>query len=262
MRILIFDSGIGGLGTAAALHPLLPHASLIYLADTAGFPYSEKPDASLTAAILRLIQTAIGALHPDLIIIACNTASTVALDALRARFTLPFIGCVPPIKWAAAISKTRVIGLLATPATIRRPYLQNLTRQYAADCTILAHGAPNLARLAEAKFRGDPIDPQTLRADLQGLINHPQYAQIDAIALGCTHYPRLLPELSAALPPHITWLDPAPRVAHQASLVAATLTPAPQPRLDGTAFFTGAPPTGAEEAAWAEAGFPHQRKMN
>jgi glutamate racemase len=276
MRILIFDSGSGGLGTAAALRPLLPHAALIYLADNAGFPYGEKPDAALTADILRLMHTAIDAIRPDLVVIACNTASTIALGALRDRFAVPFIGCVPPIKWAADISRTRIIGLLATPATIRRPYLQDLTARHAADCTVIAHGAPYLARLAEARFRGDPIDPARVAADLQGLLNHPQSGLIDVMALGCTHYARLLPELRAAFAPHVTWLDPAPSVARQTARMAAGLatpnrthqdapapfTPAP---FTGVLFtgvlFTGALPAGAEAASWAASGFPDQRPL-
>jgi glutamate racemase len=261
MRILIFDSGIGGLGTAAELRPLLPQADLIYLADNAGFPYGEQPDATLTAAILHLMSVALDTLRPDLVVVACNTASTIALDALRARFTVPFVGCVPPVKWAAAVSQTRVIGLLATPATIRRPYLQDLTTRYAADCIVLSHGAPHLARIAEARFAGLPVDLSLLESDLAGLARQPQSDRIDAIAIGCTHYPRLLPEFRAAFSPAVTWLDPAPRVAQQACRIALGLAGTARPSLDGTAVFTGSIPTGGEASGWSAAGFPRHGRL-
>ncbi len=244
MSLLIFDSGIGGLGVAAALRTLNPGLPLTYLADNAGFPYGEQPDAHLLHRITTLIGAAIGHLRPAAIVIACNTASTIALAAVRAAYpATPFIGCVPPIKPAAAASLTGEIGLLATPATIRRPYLQALIADFAAGRTVHSLGTPALAPLAEAKFRGHPPSPAALAAAIAPLFAAGPH--IDAIALGCTHYTFLLPELRA-LHPRIAFFDPAPAVARQALAVARDL-PADSPG-PATAWFTAALPDAAAMA--------------
>jgi glutamate racemase len=141
---------------------------------------------------------------------------------LREAIALPFIGCVPPIKPAAAASRTRHIGLLATAATIRRPYLFDLVQKFAGDCTLHSHGTAILADLAEAKFRGHPLHPADLEAAIAPLLTQPDAELIDSIALGCTHYTFLLPEL-AALRPNIKWFDPAAAVARQTAAVTGNL---------------------------------------
>lgn len=230
----MFDSGIGGLGVVAQLRALAPARPLIYLADNGFFPYGEKPDAVLLPHIVDLLGQAIERCKPQALVVACNTASTIALPALRAAFALPIIGCVPPIKPAAAASVSKTIGVLATAATVRRPYLSGLIGRFAPGCTVLSLGTPTLAALAEQKFRGATVDAGPAIA--------PLFAQaggdaIDAIALGCTHYGFLLPEFSRAHP-GISWFDPALPVARQTLKVTAALPPdtstAPQ-----TAYFTG-----------------------
>ncbi len=233
MPLLVFDSGIGGLGVVAALRALRPDLPLIYLADNAGFPYGEQPDDVLLRRIVALLGAAITALRPEAVVIACNTASTIALAALRAAYQTPFIGCVPPIKPAAAASVSRRIGLLATPATIRRPYLQALIDEFAAGCAVHALGTPVLAELAEAAFRGAPLDGPALAAAIAPLFAQPGANGIDAIALGCTHYSFLLEELRR-LNPGIAFFDPAPAVARQTLAVA----PPPAPAPEATAWFT------------------------
>jgi glutamate racemase len=240
MNLLVFDSGIGGLGVVQQIRTIQPAARLTYLADNACYPYGEKPDDFLTAHILNLIGHAIEATKPDAIVIACNTASTIALAALRAAFALPFIGCVPPIKPAAAASRSGHLGLLATPATIRRPYLQNLIETFAAGRIIHSLGTPTLADLAEAKFRGHDISLANLADAIAPLFAGPDAHLIDAVALGCTHYTFLLPELQA-LRPEIAFFDPAPAVARQTLAVTAGLPLSP-PWRDSTAFFTAALP--------------------
>ena len=237
MPLLVFDSGIGGLGVVAALRQLHPSVPLIYLADNAGFPYGEQPDEVLLERVVGLLGAFIARWRPQAVVIACNTASTIALAALRAAYATPFIGCVPPVKPAAAASRSRHVGLLATPATVRRPYLQNLIDEFAAGCVIHALGTPILAALAEAKFRGQPVDTAALAAAVAPLFVQPQAEQIDAIALGCTHYTFLLPELRA-LYPAIAFFDPAEPVARHALAVAPPLSPAMAP----TAWFTAPPP--------------------
>ena len=211
MNLLVFDSGIGGLGVVREIRHLQPQAQITYLADNGFFPYGEKPDDVLLGHIVALIGRAIEVFKPDAIVIACNTASTIALGALREAYTTPFIGCVPPIKPAAAASRSKHLGVLATAATVRRAYLQDLIDRFAPDCTIHSLGTPSLAELAEQKFRGHAVD---VAAAIAPLFAQQGAGAIDAIALGCTHYTFLLPEFEA-LYPNIAWFDPALPVARQ-----------------------------------------------
>ncbi|GLR67695.1 glutamate racemase [Acidocella aquatica] len=237
MHLLVFDSGIGGLGVVREIRRLQPHARISYLADIGFFPYGEKPDAVLLPHIVGLIGKAIEFLKPDAVVVACNTASTIALAALRAAYALPFIGCVPPIKPAAAASKTRVIGILATAATVRRAYLRELIEAFAPDCEIHSLGAPTLAELAERKFRGQAVDVASAVAPL---FSQPGAERIDAVALGCTHYTFLHPEFEA-LYPDVKWFDPALPVARRTLAVTEGFSTAPEPQAE-VAWFTAALP--------------------
>ncbi len=225
-RVLAFDSGIGGLGIVRAIRALSPLIQVDYLADTAVFPYGEQEDAALTERIISLVSHAVARLRPQAVVIACNTASTLALDALRVACpAIPFVGCVPPIRWAARQTKTGVIGLLATRATIRRPYLTRLHALYAPQCTLIAHAAPHLASYAEQVFRGHPVPDSAIYKDIEGLFNHPDSARLDAVGLGCTHYTFMLDRLRRLTPPTMAWLDPASAVARQCCTVLQALPP-------------------------------------
>ena len=251
-HLLAFDSGIGGCGIVGALRARLPGARITMLADNAFYPYGEVTDAALVARIEHVIAGAVRRFAPDAVVIACNTASTVALAALRARFELPFIGCVPPVKWAASLSRTRCIGLLATAATVRRPYLSDLARRFAPDCRLVAHGARGLADMAEAAFRDQPIDRATLGRELDALFGQDGGDAIDVVCIGCTHYSFLLDALRDASPAGIAWLDPAEAVARRTEAVLAGLSLA-GPSVSSTdvgpgggeALFT-APPSAAD----------------
>ncbi|MBB2204880.1 glutamate racemase [Gluconacetobacter takamatsuzukensis] len=250
-RILAFDSGIGGFGIVRALRARLPGLPVDYLADTAIYPYGEQEDAALVDRVVTLMGEAIAGLAPDLVVIACNTASTLALTALRERYRIPFVGCVPPIKWAAELSRSRTIGLLATRATVRRPYLRDLQQRYAPDCTLLAHGARGLADLAEHAFRGHAISADIVQQELAALFDQPGGNRIDVVGIGCTHYTFLMDTFRAASPPGMIWLDPADAVARRAATVLEALPPRPAtiPRPD-RAYFTAMP---AEPARMTEA---------
>ena len=245
--LLAFDSGIGGYGIVGALRARLPGARITMLADNAFYPYGEVTDAALVARIEHVIACAVRRFTPDAVVIACNTASTVALAALRARFELPFIGCVPPVKWAASLSRTRCIGLLATAATVRRPYLSDLARRFAPDCRLVAHGARGLADMAEAAFRGQSIDRAALGRELDALFGQDGGDAIDVVCIGCTHYSFLLDALRAASPAGIAWLDPAEAVARRTEAVLAglSLAGADSGPGGGEALFT-APPSAAD----------------
>lgn len=215
-RILVFDSGIGGMGVVQALRTLAPFVRIDYLADTALFPYGEQPDDLLTQRIVTLLDKACHTLAPDLLIIACNTASTLALPAVRDILSIPVVGCVPPIRWAGRVSISRTIGLLATTATARRPYLHDLKQRFASDCHLIVHGSMHLAQLAEKAFREDIVSPEAVAYEMQQLFKQPGGEHIDAIGLGCTHYTFLMPLLKQLEPRPIFWLDPAPAVAQHA----------------------------------------------
>jgi glutamate racemase len=224
-QIAVFDSGIGGLSVVSELRSLLPEADIVYVADNAAFPYGELADDvvidrcnRITAALMRLVE-------PSALVIACNTATTIALPSLRARFDVPFVGCVPAIKWAAKVSKTRTFGLLATPATVRREYLRELIDRFAGGCTVVTHGSTRLAALAERRFRGLSIDPAILREELDILRNAPGGGELDTIVLGCTHYRFLLPDLRPIAPVEMNWLDPAAAVARRVRAFLSALPP-------------------------------------
>jgi glutamate racemase len=153
-KILIFDSGVGGLTVFREVAAALPGAAYVYVADNAGFPYGNQPEAALIARILDVVGKAIAEHVPDLVVVACNTASTIALAQLRARFTVPFVGTVPAIKPACAQSKSRRIAVLGTQATVRLEYTKTLIREFSAGCDVDLVGSSHLATYAEAELAG------------------------------------------------------------------------------------------------------------
>jgi glutamate racemase len=198
--ILFFDSGVGGLSVLGPTLKLLPTAPIVYCADSAGFPYGNKSDAELASRVPALLGRLVERFHPRLAVIACNTASTIALDHVRSALDAPVVGTVPAIKPAAEISRTRVIGVLGTEATIRQPYVDDLAAKFAADCTIVRHGSPELVELAEAKLGGEEIGADAVRAATQPLFDMPGGERIDTMVLACTHFPLLGQELRASFP--------------------------------------------------------------
>jgi glutamate racemase len=148
-----------------------------------------------------------GRFEPELIVIACNTASTIALDVVRAALDVPIVGTVPAIKPAAERSRTRAIGVLGTEATVRQPYVDRLSAEFAADCLVLRHGSAALVDLAEAKLRGEKAELQRYRDVLSGLLDQPGGERIDTIVLACTHFPLVQEELAAAAPRPLAFVD-------------------------------------------------------
>ena len=158
----LFDSGVGGLSVLGPTRALLPTAPIVYVADNDFYPYGTKSDAELATRLPKLIARLVERFDPRLVVIACNTASTIALDHVRAALDIPVVGTVPAIKPAAERSKSRVIGVLGTAATVRQPYVNDLAARSGADCTIIRHGSPELVALAEAKLGGRAIDPESI----------------------------------------------------------------------------------------------------
>jgi glutamate racemase len=239
--ILVFDSGVGGLTVLKEIRALLPRAPIVYAADSAGFPYGTKSTAELAARVPDLLGRLAERYDPALVVIACNTASTIALDAARAALDLPIVGTVPAIKPAAALSTTRAIGVLGTAATIVQPYVDRLAQEFAGDCLVLRHGSHELVALAEAKLRGEPTDPAAYRRILHGLLGQPGGERIDTIVLACTHFPLVEEELAAAAPRPLAFVDGAKGIARRAAhLTEGVVWSDPKPV--GIALFTGAEP--------------------
>src|SRR5690349_24389608 len=159
-----------------------------------------KSDAELAGRIPALLGRLVERFHPRVAVIACNTASTIALDHVRSALDLPVVGTVPAIKPAAEMSKTRVIGVLGTEATVRQPYVDDLAAKFASDCTIIRHGSPELVQLAEAKLGGDEVSVDAVKAATQPMFDAPDGERIDTIVLACTHFPLLQDELKLAFP--------------------------------------------------------------
>ena len=196
--ILFFDSGVGGLSILAPARAALPTAPIVYAADSAGFPYGTKSEAEIAARVPALLGRLVERYRPRLAVIACNTASTIALQHVRAALDIPVVGTVPAIKPAALLSKSRVFGVLGTDATVRQPYVDRLAAEHGADCTVLRHGSAALVQLAEAKLRGETLDPRIARDALAGLVRQPGGDRMDMVVLACTHFPLVEAELAAA----------------------------------------------------------------
>jgi glutamate racemase len=212
--ILFFDSGVGGLSVLEPTRALLPNAPIVYVADNAGFPYGKKTEAELATRVPALLGRLVERFRPRLAVIACNTASTIALDDARAVLDLPIVGTVPAIKPAAERSKSRVIGVLGTQATVRQPYVDDLAAKFAADCTIIRHGSPELVELAEAKLAGEEISIEAVRAAAAPMFAADHGDAIDVVVLACTHFPLLRDELAEAFPAR-DWIDGGPGIARR-----------------------------------------------
>ncbi|HKR25406.1 MAG TPA: glutamate racemase [Allosphingosinicella sp.] len=236
--ILVFDTGVGGLSVLGAIRALLPNAPILYVADSAGFPYGTKSPAEVAARVPALLGRLAERYDPALIVIACNTASTIALDAVRAALDLPIVGTVPAIKPAAARSTTRAIGVLGTASTIVQPYVDRLAAEFAADCRVLRHGSHELVELAEAKLRGEATDPAAYARILGGLLGQPGGEAIDTIALACTHFPLVEDELAAAAPRPIAFVDGKEGIARRTQWLTRDRR-WPESPSEGVAVFTG-----------------------
>jgi len=216
--ILFFDSGVGGLSVVAPVRALLPGATLVYAADSAGFPYGTRTEAEVAGRVPALLGRLVERYRPQLVVIACNTASTIALGAVRAALDLPVVGTVPAIKPAAAISVTRVIGVLGTDATVRQRYVDDLAARFAADCRVVRHGSAALVRLAEAKLAGISPDPSALADAVAPLV---AVHDLDTVVLACTHFPLLQRELGAVFGPAVTFVDGGPGIARRVAHLTA-----------------------------------------
>ena len=235
--VLFFDSGVGGLSILAPARSLLPAMPVVYAADNAGFPYGLKSEAEIAARVPALLGRLVERYRPRIAVIACNTASTIALSAVRAALDIPVVGTVPAIKPAALASRTRVIGVLGTNATVRQPYVDRLAAEHGADCLVLRHGSAELVELAEAKLREQTLDPSVARRALAGLTEQEGGDRLDQVVLACTHFPLVEQELIAATPHPMTFLDGGAGIARRIHFLNGTQAWPAQPR-ENIAVFT------------------------
>lgn len=247
-RILVFDSGLGGLTVFRAIRERLPGADYLYLADDARFPYGALAPDDLIAGVLEVIGAAMRDFAADCIVIACNTASTLVLPALRAAYSFPIVGTVPAIKPAAATTKSGLISVLATPGTVSRDYTAELIRDFAQGISVNLVGSKNLASLAERALRGEPVSDDAILAEIAPCFVEKGARRTDTIVLACTHYPLLLDRLKTLAPWPVEWIDPAPAIARRVVQVLAREAPG-EGRV--TARFTARTPKEPDTlAAW------------
>jgi glutamate racemase len=242
--ILVFDSGLGGLTVYREIAAARPNADFIYVADDAAFPYGAMAERALVSRVVALMGELIAAHRPGLVVIACNTASTIVLPDLRRQFSLPFVGTVPAIKPACSNSITKRISVLGTEATVAREYTRALIRDYAQGCQVTLVGAKQLAAYAEVELAGAPVSDAALEAELAPCFRD-DGARTDTVVLACTHYPLLIDRLRRLAPWPVNFLDPAPAIARR---VGDLLGPAPSASQAGTTraiFTSGRPPAAA-----------------
>jgi glutamate racemase len=240
-KILVFDSGLGGLTVFREIVRARPDAAFTYVADDAFFPYGAHEEAALVARVVPLMGELIAAYAPDLIVIACNTASTLVLSHLRAQFKIPFVGTVPAIKPACASSRTKRVSVLGTQATVRREYTRKLIADFGQGCDITLVGSADLASLAEAALHEEAVADAAIAAEIAPCFVDEGGRRTDTIVLACTHYPLLLERMEKLAPWPVAWVDPAPAIARR---VVELLGP-PQPgaaRVPARAIFTSGRP--------------------
>jgi glutamate racemase len=214
--ILVFDSGLGGLTVLREIVKARPDARYVYVADDAFFPYGQHSEDALIGRVVPLMGELIAAHRPELVVIACNTASTLVLTHLRATYAVPFVGTVPAIKPACARSVTKRVSVLGTSGTVKREYTQTLIRDFGEGCIVTLVGSAELASLAEAELGGDAITDSRIFAEIAPcFVQDASGARTDTVVLACTHYPLLLERFNALAPWPVEWIDPAPAIARR-----------------------------------------------
>jgi glutamate racemase len=253
--ILVFDSGLGGLTVFREVIKARPDATFIYVADDAAFPYGNMPEEALITRIVHVIGKAIAEHKPDLTVIACNTASTLALGELRKRFSAPFVGTVPAIKPACAQSATKRVAVLGTQATVSLEYTRALIREFAAGCNVDLIGSSHLATFAEAQLAGTPVADDAIKAEIAACFVETQGKRTDTVVLACTHYPLLTGRFKANAPWPVEWLDPAPAIARRVADLLRDRPPGAPPPSPRIVFTSGRAPSPTLAAALSKYGF-------
>lgn len=211
--VLVFDSGVGGLSVYDEIRKLLPDLHYLYAFDNVAFPYGEKSEEFIVERVVSIVE-AVTLRHPlALVVIACNSASTVTLPALRERFSFPVVGVVPAIKPAARLTRNGIVGLLATRGTVKRPYTHELVARFASECKTEMLGSAELVELAEAKLHGKPVAIEEVKRILQPWLRMKEPP--DTVVLGCTHFPLISEELQQVLPEGTRLIDSGAAIARR-----------------------------------------------
>jgi glutamate racemase len=260
-HILVFDSGLGGLTVFREVRKARPDGHYLYVADDAFFPYARHGEAELIARVGNLIDDLIATHRPDLIVLACNTASTLVLPHLRARFTVPFVGTVPAIKPACASSTSKRVTVLGTEATVRREYTHALIRDFADGSDVILVGSARLAGYAEAELNGVPIADQLIAQEIAPCFVDAEERRTDTIVLACTHYPLLLERFRQLAPWPVTFIDPAPAIARRVVHLSGPQENVAAVEPAHILFTSGRPPSAALAAALAHFGITGQGEI-
>ncbi len=238
-HILVFDSGIGGLTVFDEIHHALPNAPLSYGMDTANFPYGTKSESWLKKEVPRFLQKMSAEISADIVVVACNSASTIALEDIRQALDIPVVGTVPAVKPAARETQTGVIGVLATPGTVARQYTKDLISEFAPECEVLLQGSAELVDLAERKARGETFEQKEIALALAPLFAQDTEDKMDIVVLACTHFPFLRPELRAVAPRPIQWIDSGAAIAARVSSIVEMMGPKEETVSEGSVITTG-----------------------
>jgi len=254
--ILIFDSGLGGLTVFRETVKTRPDASYLYVADDAFFPYARRSEAELVGRVVPLMEELVGVHAPELVVIACNTASTLVLPHLRARFTVPFVGTVPAIKPACLASRSRLVSVLGTEATVKREYTRALIRDFGQGCDVTLVGAAQLAAIAEAALRNEAVNDAAVAKEIApSFVTADDGRRTDTVVLACTHYPLLFDRLVRLAPWPVSWVDPAPAIARRMTdLIGRAATDGASGGGAGIIFTSGKAPPPPLAAALAQFG--------
>ncbi len=208
-HVAFIDSGIGGFSIMQEVERQLPGIGISYFMDNLYLPYGKLSEQALLSRLEGIVAFLQHAVKPDLIVVACNTASTQALDFLRQRFEQVFVGVVPAVKPAALQSSAKRIGLLATPATVTGLYIDNLIAQFALDCEVKKLGSVELVHIAEGLFWQEPLAQQS--------VEFSEFTGVDTVVLGCTHFPLIKDFIAAHLPSHVRLIDSGAAIANRVS---------------------------------------------
>ncbi len=241
--ILVFDSGIGGLTVLREARVLMPERGFVYVADDAAFPYGSWEEGALQERILSLFERLLDDHQPEICVIACNTAFTLAGAALRQRFPhMTFVGTVPAIKPAAERTRSGLVSVLATPGTVKRAYTRDLIQSFATQCHVRLVGSENLARMAESYIRGEAISDDEVLTEITPCFVEKDGEKTDIVVLACTHYPFMANLFRRLAPWPVDWLDPAEAIARQARRKAPLIEGAEHPEGFDFAVFTSGNP--------------------
>ena len=244
-RVLVFDSGIGGLSVAREIRAARPDVEMVYVADDAGFPYGDWEEGALIARDVELAGRLIADHRPDLFVIACHTASTLVLPHLRNRYGVTFVGTVPAIKPAASTTRSKLISVLATPGTVKRDYTRALIDTYASHLEVTLVGSTRLARIAEDFLSGRPVADAEILAEIRPCFRRHGGRRTDRIVLACTHYPFLLEHFRRLAPWEVEWIDPAPAIARRVVQLLGPAEGGAGPGGGRAIFTSGRPPSPA-----------------